>query len=114
MRVARLVGCFVLFLICVSLPLVANSKKLTVMGRLTQVTTIGAETSGWAIELNPVLMFDGKQISSLELKSSDTRKLESLEDRPVRATGILIYESGVETGRRPIFELSSIKPLKQK
>ena len=111
MRIVRFAACFFL-LLCVLVPLSAKIRRLTVMGMLTEAAATGEETTGWTIELNPVLMLDGKQISSIEIKSSDTHRLESLRDRAVEATGNLTYESGVETGQRPVLEQSSIKPRK--
>ena len=111
-RTVRAAACCFLLSLCVLLPLLAKTKKLTVLGVLTEVTAVGGETTGWTIELNPVLMLDGKQISSIEVKSSNSHKLESLKDQAVEATGNLTYESGVETGQRPVLELSSIKPRK--
>jgi hypothetical protein len=103
---------FLLFLLAAPLP--SQTDKLTVQGKLTRVVAIGAETSGWAIELNPVLTVNGKQVSSLEVKSSDAKKLEALENKTVKATGKLSNAVGVETGQRPVLTLTSIKPIKQK
>jgi hypothetical protein len=114
MRTVRAAACLFLLSLCLLLPLLAKTRKLTVMGMLTEVTAIGGETSGWTIELNPVLMLDGKQISSIEIKSSNSHRLESLKDQPVEAKGNLTYESGVESAGRPVLELSSIKPRKRK
>jgi len=114
MRFARLASFIVLFALCVIFPLSAKSKKLTVMGKLTRVMAIGAESTGWAIELNPVITLDGRQISSLEIQSSDTPKLESLKDHSVEAKGTLTYVSGTEVSPHPVLQLSSIKALKQK
>jgi hypothetical protein len=115
-RLTRLIAGIALALFCLayaqSTP--SQSDKLTVMGKLTHVMAIGAETSGWAIELNPVLTVQGKQVSSLEVKTTNTRKLESLENKTVRATGTLSNAIGVETGQRPVLNLSSIKPIKEK
>jgi len=112
MRFARITACF--FLLLLAFPLHAQTKKITVLGTLTRVMAIGAETSGWSIELNPVLTIDGHQLSSLEVKSSDPKKLEKLENQTVKATGKLTYTTGVETGQRPILNLSSIKLVKEK
>jgi|SRR5580658_383517 hypothetical protein len=113
MRPQRFLFClgFLLFL-AATLP--AQTDKLTVMGKLTRVMAIGAETSGWAIELNPVLTVGGKQVSSLEVKTSNTKKLESLENKTVKAVGKLSNALGVETGARPVLTLSSIKEIKEK
>jgi len=116
MRLARPAAFLALLLFCLSPNLHAQSDKdkLTVMGKLTRVMAIGGETSGWAIELNPVLTVQGKQVSSIEVVAVDAKKLEPLENKIVKAKGTLSNASGVETGQRPILTLSSIKPVKEK
>jgi hypothetical protein len=121
MRLARITACLVFLLIFAVLnPAAPNpgqpgkSDKLTVMGKLTRVMAIGAETSGWAIDLNPVLTVNGKQVSSLEVKYSNTKRLEALENKKVQAKGTLSNAVGVETGERPVLTLSSIKEIKEK
>lgn len=117
MRSVRTVACIALFFFCLAAPdflLSGQSDKLTVMGRLTRIMAIGGESSGWAIELNPVLTVNGKQVSSLEVKASNPKKLEALENKFVKATGKLSNAVGVETGERPVLTLSSIKPIKEK
>jgi hypothetical protein len=111
MRPARL---FVIALVvlCLFLPLAAKSNKLIVTGTLEQVMAIGGESTGWAIQLNPVIIVGGRQISSLELKSPDTHKLASLREKFVQAKGTLTTVQGVETGDRPVLELSSIHVVK--
>jgi hypothetical protein len=115
-RLIRLIPSIALALFCLATPSPTRSQsdKLTVIGKLTRVMAIGAETSGWAIELNPVLTVQGKQVSSLEVKTTNTRKLESLENKTVKATGTLSNAIGVETGQRPVLNLSSIKPIKER
>lgn len=117
MRFVRIFGCSALVLFCLACPTFlqsGQSDKLTVMGRLTRIMAIGAESSGWAIELNPVLTVDGMQVSSLEVKTSNPKKLDAFEDKTVRATGKLSNAVGVETGERPVLTLSSIKEIKEK
>jgi hypothetical protein len=84
------------------------------MGRLTRVMAIGAESTGWAIELNPVLTVEGRQVSSIEVKSSKPKKLEALENKVVKATGKLSNAAGIETGERAVLIISSIKAMKEK
>jgi len=91
-----------------------KSDKLTVHGKLTRVMAIGAETSGWAIELNPALDVHGKQVSSIEVVYVDNKKLESLANKSVKATGILSNVTGIETGQRPVLNVTSIKLIKEK
>ncbi len=99
-----------LLLFAVSTP--AQSDKLTVTGKLTRVMAIGAETSGWAIELDPGLTVNGNQITSIEIQYSNAQKLEALANKTVKVTGKLSNAIGVETGHRPILTVSSIKPTK--
>lgn len=114
MRRTGLVSVVFLVALGAAVPVFAKTKKLTVMGKLTRVMAVGGESTGWAIELNPVITLDGQQISSLEIHSSDRQKLESLKDQLVEAKGELTYVSGAETPPRPALQLSSIKARKQK
>jgi hypothetical protein len=93
-------------------PLTFKSKRLTVLGTLTDDMTLGTQNSGWTIQLNPVIIVDGKLISSIQVKSSHSRQLESLEDKFVQAKGKLTVISGLDSSQRPVFELSSIKEHK--
>ena len=118
MHFVRVVTCFVLITSFSSSsittsPLIVKSKKLTVLGTLTE--EMGADANpAWSIQLNPVIMVHGRQISSLEIKSPDTRKLSSLEDKFVQAKGKLTFSFGIETVQSPVFELSSIEEHKSR
>ncbi len=101
-----------LFFLAAALP--AQTDKLTVMGKLSRVMAVGAETSGWAIELNPVLTVGGKQVVSIEVKASNPKMLEALDGKTVRAVGKLSHALGVETGERPVLTISSVKEVKEK
>ena len=120
MRSLRLALIFASCLFALAAVLAAQSAKpdkddkLTVTGKLTRVMAIGAETSGWAIELNPALDVEGKQVSSIEVFLLDSKKLEALENKTVKAKGYLSNAAGVETGQRPVLNLISIKPVKEK
>jgi hypothetical protein len=120
MRVVRVViGFFVLLVCSVCLLnadsfLIVKSKRLTVMGTLTGETAIGSKGAAWCLQLNPVIMVDGTQISALEIKSSDTHRLASLEDKFVQARGKLTFIPGGEAAQAPVFELWSIKEHKSK
>jgi hypothetical protein len=116
MRLARRTTCLAFLLLCAGPNPCQPDKsdKLTVMGKLSRVMAIGAETTGWAIDLNPVLTVNGKQVSSLEVKSSNPKKLEALENKKVKATGTLSNAVGVETGERPVLTLTSIKEIKER
>ena len=112
----RFLAFTVLFLLCSAAAPTAPSisfkpKRLTVLGTLTDDLVLGDEASGWTIQLNPVIIVDGKLISSIQVKSSNKLRLESLEDKFVQATGKLMIFPGINASR-PIFELSSIKEHK--
>jgi hypothetical protein len=113
MRLIRLVASLVLVL-CVPTYAQDKSDKLTVQGKLTRLMAMGAETSGWAIELNPALDVRGKQVSSIEIVYLDSKKLEALVNKSVKASGFLSNATGIETGQRPVLNVTSIKAIKQK
>jgi hypothetical protein len=114
MRPARIVVCFVLLLFCVSTVLPARSRRITVTGKLTRALEIGADSSGWSLNLNPVLEFDGRQFSAVDVHCSHPQKLENLDEEFVRATGTLTYSTGPgpDSAQRPVLALSSIKEIK--
>ena len=119
MRLARVVVCVALVLFCLAAPnrnpcQTDKSDKLSVTGKLTRVMAIGAETSGWAVELDPPLTVNGKDVKSIEIVVVDSKKLESLENKIVTAKGSLSNATGVETGERPVLNVSSIKVAKRK
>ena len=118
MHPVRVVTCFVLITFLWSFaitadPLIVKSKKLTVLGTLTEELDADANPA-WSLQLNPVIMVHGRQISSLEIKSPNTRKLSSLEDKFVQAKGKLTFSFGTETVQSPVFELSSIEEHKSR
>jgi len=119
MRFARVVSGFVLLVLFSGVSLDGNSflvrsRRLTVLGTLTGEVAMGGKSADWCIQLNPVIMLDGTQISSLEIKATDKQKLASLEDKFVQARGKLTFVSGGQTAQRPVFEVSSIKEHKSK
>jgi ABC-type hemin transport system substrate-binding protein len=114
MRLARLFGTLVFLLLCVTAAQAQSEKKLTVTGKLTRVLAIGAETSGWAIQLDSGRTINGKQVSSIEVQSTNLKQLESLENQTVRASGVLSHVDGVETGPRLVLTINSIKAIKTK
>jgi hypothetical protein len=114
------VGMCLMLLLCSCFAVSADSfavksKRLTVLGVLLEdAASGGAGHIDWSIQLNPVIMLGGTQISSLEIRSSDTQKLLPLEDKFVLATGKLTMVAGASALQRPVFELSSIKEHKSK
>jgi hypothetical protein len=53
-------------------------------------------------------------VHSIEISYEDAQKLERLKDKRVNATGKLTHKHGVETGDRPVLEVSSIQESKTK
>ncbi len=116
MRIPRF-ACYLACFVTLFLPAAqAQDKfdKLTIRGKLTRIMAIGAETSGWAIEVDPPIDVHGKQVSSIEVVALDSKKLEELATKTVKATGILSNVTGIETGQRPVLNLTSIKAVKDK
>ena len=111
MRIARLAAWLIVGLLAISLYAEIPSRKLTVTGKLTRVMAIGGESTGWALELEPEATVDGKQVSSIEVESRDTKQLEALESKRVEVTGTIHHRHGVETGKRSVLSVSSIKEV---
>ena len=105
------IGLALLFL-CISLPAETRAPKMTLTGKLTRAMAIGAETTGWAVELESETTIDGKQVHSIEVAYPDSKKLEKLENKRVKAIGRLSHRHGVETGDRLVLDISSIKEAK--
>jgi hypothetical protein len=122
MRFARKTLCAVLVLFCLAMPIrnpaqsdkSNSSDKITVTGKLIRIMAVGAETSGWAVQLNPPFSVGGKEVTSIEVVVADSKKLESLENKIVTAKGTLSNVAGIETGERPVLNVSSIKVSKHK
>jgi heat shock protein HslJ len=85
---------------------------VTVTGRLTHVMAIGAESTGWMIEFETETSINGKRMSSIEVASRKTKRLEVLENKRVTASGKLSHRHGVETGERTVLEITSIREVK--
>jgi hypothetical protein len=119
MEIKRIIVSFsvVVLLTCSSLTAdssVVRSKTLTVLGTLTDEVAGGVENGRWSLQLNPVIMVEGRQISFLEIKSSDEHKLLAFEDKFVEARGKLTLVTSGESSQAPVFELWSIKERKSK
>jgi hypothetical protein len=88
---------------------VAGSVEAT--GKLVKVMAVGAETTGWAIELESEQSFGGKPQHSIEVRG-DAKKLGKLENKKVTAKGTIEHRSGVETGDRIVLVVQKIKEWK--
>ena len=74
---------------------------------------IGAETTGWTIELDSETPIDGKPVHSVEISYPKTKELK-LNNQHVKAKGKITHQQGVETGSRTVLAVSSIKEIKKK
>jgi hypothetical protein len=87
-----------------------EENMLKVTGALVSVVAIGGETSGWAIELDSPLMIEGKSVTRLDV-NFDASRFGKLENKQVVATGTPTFAQGVETGRRPVLGVATIREL---
>ena len=111
MRKAQLLTTIVLAFCLTVLAKTPSKSKIIVTGRLGRVMAIGAESTGWAIQLDSPATINGKQLDSIEVQSRKKKKLEALVDKHVEATGKITQRHGVETGDRSILVISSIKEV---
>jgi hypothetical protein len=114
MSIARIGMSLTLALLCVCFDASPQEEKTIVTGKLILPMAVGGESTGWMIQLESPLNINGKQVDSIEIDSPEFDKLEQLQDRRVKATGKLSHRHGVETGGRPILEVSSIRAFKGK
>jgi len=112
MRTARFVVMLMLGLSCLYLQAQTKEQKLTVSGKLTRAMAIGAETTGWTVDLDSETTIAGKPVHSIEVAYPKADKLEKLANQQVRVKGKIGHRLGVETGDRVILEVSSIKAIK--
>ena len=110
MRIARLITSLILAIAGVYLQAQSPDQQITATGKLVRAMAIGAESTGWVLELQPAISIGGKQVNSIQISYGKTSKLEKLADKRVSATGKLGQKTGVETGEQPVLLVSSIKP----
>ena len=80
-------------------------------GKLVKVMAVGAETTGWAIELESEQSFGGKPVHSFEVEG-DVKKFGKLENKKVTVKGTIVHRSGVESKDRMVFVVQKIKEWK--
>lgn len=102
----------ILALFCICFTALSAEPNKTVTGKLIRVMAIGGESTGWAIQLDSVIDIDGKQVHSIEVNSSEIKKLKELENKQVKVTGEISRRHGVERGDRSILNISSISEVK--
>jgi len=91
-----------------------TAQKVSFTGKLERVMAIGAETTGWVIQLEPEALIEDKPVKSLEIDYHGPKKLDGLANKRVKATGKLAHRHGVETGDRIVLEVSLIREVKSK
>jgi hypothetical protein len=113
MRVARASMGFILVLCCVCLHAdESEPQKITIVGTLHRAMAIGAESTGWMVQVDSDTIVDGKPISSIEVSDSrKPRQLEGFENERVKIAGKVVYRHGVETGMQPYIEIKTIKAV---
>jgi heat shock protein HslJ len=109
MRIARLITGMILAFSSVYLQAQSSEPQITASGKLVRAMAIGAESTGWVLELEPAITISGKQVASIQVSYRKTAKLEKLADKRVSVTGKLGQQTGVETGEQPVLLVSSIK-----
>jgi hypothetical protein len=111
MRIAKVSMFLILTLGCVCLHAdESDPQKITAVGTIHRAMAIGAESTGWTMQVDSQTIIDGKPISSIEV--SDTHKpkqLEDFENKRVKIAGKVVYRHGVETGVQPYIEIMNIK-----
>jgi hypothetical protein len=112
MRTVRLAVMLMLALSSLYLQAESKEQKLTVTGKLSRAMAIGAETTGWTIDLDSETTIAGKAVHSIEVAYPKADRLEKLANQHVRAKGKISHRQGVETGDRIVLEVSSIKAAK--
>ena len=85
MRIARIAAVVVMVLVCACAQAAPQGQtKMTVTGTLARAMAIGAESTGWSIQVDPQITVDGKPVHSIEISYKDAQKLEKLKDRQAR------------------------------
>jgi hypothetical protein len=111
MRIARASMGLILTLCCVCLHADEDEpQKITIVGTLHRAMAIGAESTGWMVQVESETIVDGKPISSIEVNDSrKPKQLEGFENERVKIAGKVVYRHGVETGMQPFIEIKTIK-----
>ncbi len=82
--------------------------EITVTGKLIRVMAIGAETTGWAVELDKPREIGAKKVTRMEIDPAGS-KMGDFENRRVEVVGILEKRSGVERGDRWVIVVKKIR-----
>jgi hypothetical protein len=90
-----------------------DPQKIKLIGTLHRAMAIGAESTGWIVQVDSQAIIDGKPISSIEVNyEKKPDELEKFDNKRVRIAGKVAYRHGVERGVQSYIEINSIKPAK--
>jgi heat shock protein HslJ len=109
MRIARLVTGLILTFASICSQAQSSDQEITASGRLDRAMGIGAESTGWILELDLPIVVGGNHISSIQVSDPRAGELETWANKRVRVAGKLGQRTGVETGEQPVLTVSSIK-----
>ena len=111
MRITRASMGLILTLCCVFLHAdEGDPQKITLVGTLHRAMAVGAESTGWMVQVDSETIIDGKPISSVEVSDiHKPRQLEDFDNKRVKIAGKVVYRHGVETGIQPYIEITTIK-----
>jgi hypothetical protein len=100
---------FCVSVFCIVLEAQSKPQKITFTGKLSRAMAIGAETTGWSVDLDSPMTIEGKEVHSIEISYAHPDRLDKLANQHVRVKGTVAHQQGVETGQRTIVNASSIK-----
>ena len=111
MRITRASMGLILMLCCVFLHAdEGDPQKITLVGTLHRAMAVGAESTGWMVQVDSETIIHGKPISSVEVSDiHKPRQLEDFDNKRVKIAGKVVYRHGVETGIQPYIEITTIK-----
>ena len=87
MRIVQAGTAAILVLFCLCIHAETPSRKIAVTGTLSRALAIGAESTGWIVQLDSETTIDGKPVSSIQV--SESRKPERLESLNTSTSGSL-------------------------
>jgi len=88
----------------------APEVEITVTGKLLRVMAIGAETTGWAVDLDEPRQIEGKKVTRIEIDPAG-QPVGDFENRRGEIAGILEKRSGVERGDYWVIVVKKIRGL---
>ncbi len=93
-------------------PVKTPGAEITVTGKLIRIMAIGAETTGWAIDLDEPRQIEGQKATRLEIDPAGF-KVADFENRRVEVVGLLERRAGVERKEYLVLVVRKIHGLGQ-